>query len=231
MNTLSKLTFGDTARFLSLIGDVFPGAARRPGKRPTVSLLGSRDLRLGHIDVGSVLDEPSFSRSGREHRSRRRVVSRRRSKGFPNAGVASGDVDGGALEAAIRDVMASPAFGLTADEAQIRKMLQLKEALDQRMGCVVVGPSGCGKSTAVSRESRPLLSPPSRFRLGPQQVLVLDVRTRTSLASTSSRRVWYVGRGFCWTQVDGLARAPGGARQARDDRPDARHELCGKQNH
>ena len=29
-------------------------------------------------------------------------------------------------------------------------MLQLKEALDQRMGCVVVGPSGCGKSTLWS---------------------------------------------------------------------------------
>jgi len=29
-------------------------------------------------------------------------------------------------------------------------MLQLKEALDQRMGCVVVGPSGCGKTTLWS---------------------------------------------------------------------------------
>ena len=86
VNTLSKLTFGDTARFLDLIGDVFPG-------------------------------------------------------------VASGDVAGGDLEVAIRDVMQSDAFRLTVDEAQVRKMLQLKEALDQRMGCVVVGPSGCGKST------------------------------------------------------------------------------------
>merc|ERR1711871_1025985 len=33
------------------------------------------------------------------------------------------------------------------DEGQIQKMLQLKESLDQRMGCVIVGPSGCGKST------------------------------------------------------------------------------------
>ena len=90
VNTLSKLTFGDTARFLALIGDVFPG-------------------------------------------------------------VASGDVDGGALERAIREVMVAPPFGLAPDEAQIRKMLQLKEALDQRMGCVVVGPSGCGKSTARRR--------------------------------------------------------------------------------
>ncbi|KAH8053449.1 dynein light chain binding protein [Aureococcus anophagefferens] len=58
VNTLSKLTFGDTARFLALIGDVFPG-------------------------------------------------------------VASGDVAGGALEVAIRDVMASDAFRLTVDEAQV----------------------------------------------------------------------------------------------------------------
>ena len=35
-------------------------------------------------------------------------------------------------------------------------MLQLKEALDQRMGCVVVGPSGCGK-TAVWRVLREAL--------------------------------------------------------------------------
>ncbi|KAH8059565.1 dynein light chain binding protein [Aureococcus anophagefferens] len=58
VNTPSKLTFGDTARFLALIGDVFPG-------------------------------------------------------------VASGDVAGGALEVAIRDVMASDAFRLTVDEAQV----------------------------------------------------------------------------------------------------------------
>lgn len=28
------------------------------------------------------------------------------------------------------------------DAAQIKKMIQLKESLDQRMGCVIVGPSG-----------------------------------------------------------------------------------------
>ena len=38
-------------------------------------------------------------------------------------------------------------FFLVEDAAQIKKMIQLKESLDQRMGCVVVGPSGCGKST------------------------------------------------------------------------------------
>lgn len=86
INTLSKLTFVDSTRFLALIGDVFPG-------------------------------------------------------------VNSADLSGGALGDAIRDVMASKPFFLQVDELQIRKMLQLKESLDQRMGCVVVGPSGSGKST------------------------------------------------------------------------------------
>ncbi len=51
------------------------------------------------------------------------------------------------LEAAIAEVMTNKPFNLLRDEKQIRKMMQLKESLDQRMGCVVVGPSGCGKST------------------------------------------------------------------------------------
>jgi dynein heavy chain 2, cytosolic len=50
------------------------------------------------------------------------------------------------LENAIRKVMESNEFNLEYDEVQMRKMLQLKESLDQRIGCVVVGPSGCGKS-------------------------------------------------------------------------------------
>jgi dynein heavy chain 2 len=86
VNTLSKLTFSDTAKFLSLIGDVFPG-------------------------------------------------------------VKSADITGGELEKAIREVIAEKPFNLIEDETQIKKMIQLKESLDQRMGCVVVGPSGCGKST------------------------------------------------------------------------------------
>ena len=66
---------------------------------------------------------------------------------FP--GAESSDVAGGELEVAIRKVMQSKPFSLTLDETQICKMLQLKESLDQRMGCVIVGPSGCGKSTVV----------------------------------------------------------------------------------
>lgn len=64
---------------------------------------------------------------------------------FP--GVESADVSSGALGEALREVMTSKPFFLQPDERQIRKMLQLKESLDQRMGCVVVGPSGSGKST------------------------------------------------------------------------------------
>lgn len=36
---------------------------------------------------------------------------------------------------------------MVEDASQIKKMIQLKESLDQRMGCVIVGPSGCGKSS------------------------------------------------------------------------------------
>jgi len=86
VNTLSKLTFDDCQRFLSLVGDVFPG-------------------------------------------------------------VSSEDISYEELEAAIREVLVSKQFNLMYDEVQVRKMLQLKESLDQRMGCVIVGPSGCGKST------------------------------------------------------------------------------------
>ncbi|CAM9392956.1 unnamed protein product, partial [Phaeothamnion confervicola] len=67
---------------------------------------------------------------------------------FP--GAKSADLRGEELEAAIRRVMAAKPFELEANEAQVRKMLQLKEALDQRMGCVVVGPSGSGKTTLWS---------------------------------------------------------------------------------
>ncbi|KAH8054008.1 dynein light chain binding protein [Aureococcus anophagefferens] len=68
VNTLSKLTFGDTARFLALIGDVFPG-------------------------------------------------------------VASGDVAGGALEVAIRDVMAS---GVMNPKSMPRQQLLGEMDLDTR---------------------------------------------------------------------------------------------------
>ena len=63
---------------------------------------------------------------------------------FP--GVASADVTNAELEAAIRETMADKHFRLEFSEAQFRKMLQLKEALDQRIGCLIVGPSGCGKT-------------------------------------------------------------------------------------
>ena len=64
---------------------------------------------------------------------------------FPGVPVA--DVEQPRLEAAVREVAAAKPFSLTPDTAQTAKILQLKEALDQRIGCVVVGPSGAGKST------------------------------------------------------------------------------------
>ncbi|OWZ22446.1 Dynein heavy chain [Phytophthora megakarya] len=51
---------------------------------------------------------------------------------------ASADLAGGALGDAIREVMTNKPFFLQVDDLQIRKMLQLKESLDQRMGCVVL---------------------------------------------------------------------------------------------
>lgn len=62
---------------------------------------------------------------------------------FPD--VPSVDIQYEELEAAIKQTMEQ--MGLQPTDSQLRKMMQLKEALDQRMGCVVVGPSGCGKTT------------------------------------------------------------------------------------
>ena len=64
---------------------------------------------------------------------------------FP--GVASEDIRNEQLENAMKEVMTGTNFNLAFDQGQIQKMMQLKESLDQRMGCVIVGPSGCGKST------------------------------------------------------------------------------------
>ena len=60
------------------------------------------------------------------------------------------DIEIPALEAAIKEVMESKSFNLIFDEVQMKKMLQLKESLEQRMGCVIVGPSGCGKTVVWS---------------------------------------------------------------------------------
>ncbi len=60
------------------------------------------------------------------------------------------DIEIPALQVAIKEVMESKAFNLIFDEVQMKKMLQLKESLEQRMGCVIVGPSGCGKTVVWS---------------------------------------------------------------------------------
>jgi dynein heavy chain 2 len=60
------------------------------------------------------------------------------------------DIEIPTLQQAIKEVMESKQFNLIFDEVQMKKMLQLKESLEQRMGCVVVGPSGCGKTVVWS---------------------------------------------------------------------------------
>lgn len=138
VNTLSKLTYVDTRRFLALIGDVFPG-------------------------------------------------------------VESTDISGGELEAAIREVMVQKPFNLEIDETQIKKMLQLKEAMDQRMGCVIVGPSGCGKSTvwrvlqaALIKSGRPVIIHVMNPKSMPRQQLLghmdLDTREWTDGVLTDAAR-------------------------------------------
>lgn len=126
VNTLSKLTFADSQRFLAIIKDVFPATS-------------SRDLAYEE------------------------------------------------LTAAIREVMQEKRFGLEFDDGQVRKMLQLKEALDQRMGCVVVGPSGCGKSTlwqvlkaALEKLGQPIITHVMNPKSMPRQRLLghMDVDTR-----------------------------------------------------
>jgi dynein heavy chain 2 len=126
INTLSKLTFSDSRKFIALIGDVFTG-------------------------------------------------------------IESSDIAGGDLEVAIREVMAAPPFNLVVDETQIRKMLQLKESLDQRMGCVIVGPSGSGKTAlwrvlqaALIKSGKKIITHVMNPKSMPRQLLLghMDLDTR-----------------------------------------------------
>lgn len=64
---------------------------------------------------------------------------------FP--GIKAEDIEYKELEVCIREVLAE--MKLEIIEVQIKKILQLNEALSQRMGVVVVGPSGCGKSVML----------------------------------------------------------------------------------
>ncbi|GMH82520.1 hypothetical protein TrST_g11065 [Triparma strigata] len=102
-------------------------------------------------------------------------------------GVKSADVEGGELEKAIRQVMVEKPFLLSVEDSQVRKMLQLKEALDQRMGCVIVGPSGCGKTTlwsvlkaAMVKCGQPVITHVMNPKAMPRQQLLgsMDLDTR-----------------------------------------------------
>jgi len=84
INTLSKLTFADSNKFLGLLGDMFPG-------------ISSEDIAYENVQE--------------------------------------------AIKTACGELKLEFIPALT------KKMLELHEALRQRMGVVLVGPSGCGKST------------------------------------------------------------------------------------
>jgi len=101
VNTLSKLTFGDSQRFEGIILDLFPG-----------------------LQAQDVAQEQ--------------------------------------LQAAVHEALKE--LKLELIPKQVHKIMQLHEALSQRMGVVVVGPSGCGKSTmlqvlqlALSKLQRPVV--------------------------------------------------------------------------
>ena len=64
---------------------------------------------------------------------------------FP--GLSSEDMRYEKLELAMKEVMTNKPYNLKFDEGQVRKMIQLKESLEQRMGCMIIGPSGCGKTS------------------------------------------------------------------------------------
>lgn len=65
---------------------------------------------------------------------------------FP--GIEDDEIDYKDLEAAIRSALDE--LELEQVDSQIKKILQLNEALQQRMGVVVVGPSGCGKTVMLN---------------------------------------------------------------------------------
>mmetsp|Transcript_41826 Transcript_41826/g.82044 ORF Transcript_41826/g.82044 Transcript_41826/m.82044 type:complete len:4055 (+) Transcript_41826:307-12471(+) len=65
---------------------------------------------------------------------------------FP--GISADEIDYAQLEAAIRSALDE--LHLEQVDTQVKKILQLNEALQQRMGVVIVGPSGCGKTVMLN---------------------------------------------------------------------------------
>lgn len=130
---------------------------------------------------------------------------------FPGIPVA--DADATVLREAVVQVMASPAFALQPNEDQVSKVLQLNEALSQRMGCVVTGPSGCGKTTlwrVLAAALEVTGTPVSTHVLNPKSMPrsrllgeldhdtrewkdgVLTAAARVAAATTHGRRAWIV---------------------------------------
>ena len=97
------------------------------------------------------------------------------------------DIEIPILQKAIQEVMESKEFNLIFDEFQMKRMLQLKESLEQRMGCVIVGPSGCGKtvvwkvlSEALRKTGKKLKTHVMNPKAMPRQQLLgfMDLDTR-----------------------------------------------------
>jgi len=97
------------------------------------------------------------------------------------------DIEIPILQKAIKEVMESKEFNLIFDEFQMKRMLQLKESLEQRMGCVIVGPSGCGKtvvwkvlSEALRKTGKKLKTHVMNPKAMPRQQLLgfMDLDTR-----------------------------------------------------
>ena len=78
------------------------------------------------------------------------------------------------LEAAIAEVRTNKPFNLVHDERQIRKMMQLKESLDQRMGCGI-------RARPMHNLALPCRAVPTIIALRPR----LDCVARVALLTTN----------------------------------------------
>ncbi|XP_049522370.1 LOW QUALITY PROTEIN: cytoplasmic dynein 2 heavy chain 1-like [Dermacentor silvarum] len=112
---------------------------------------------------------------------------------FPGVLPAQDDAGEDELSSALREAYVH--LGLTWDEAQVRKVLQLREQLSQRTGVMLVGPPGSGKTSvwrllqrALHTASAGRKPPPRLWLLGPKamprQQTLMQVDTQTFIFRT-----------------------------------------------
>jgi dynein heavy chain 2 len=121
MNTLSKLTYDDAARFKQLVTDVFPNLPVDGDEIDYKTLEGRWCECSCDVHLCACLHS----------------VQTKLTVNYASSHTA----------AAIRQAMLD--LHLQVIDTQVHKILQIYEALNQRMGCVIVGPSGCGKSVML----------------------------------------------------------------------------------